>query len=73
MSTADLIALAAWHDDQAQAADRKASARDTASIVGVAAIDTTSLRERAQWHSSTAIHLRELADAFAQLVTVLRP
>lgn len=78
MKLAELQALADWHEQQAGAGEFLAAnfeaqaERDGAPhLLGNAA----GMRERAQWHASTAIHLRELADAFATFsqLTAIQP
>ena len=70
MTHADLLALAAWHDREAMIAERDAVLAENNHWHDLA----RRTREKAQFHASTVIHLRELAEifksAFSPLETV---
>lgn len=69
MTIAQLRALAAHHDEESTALDQQALRLESVSLTYGGDHDATvvTLRERAQWHSSTAILLREFADAICQI------
>ncbi|ACB76668.1 hypothetical protein [Opitutus terrae] len=69
MSLDDLRKLADWHADQASACEFLAENHERCGNQATGAC----MRELGQWHASTAIHVRELADAFAQLFTAISP